>query len=195
MNPRERVFASLNLQVPDRTPSFEVWIDGLFAELGVSDPCRACAGLGQDAMLMPSQNPPGSNAWRELILPCHQRVARELPVPVIWHSDGRMEKLLPFAVEAGFAGVHGLEPLAGNLMDEIKARYGGQLALLGNVDINLFFQTDLELIRADVRRSYEQGGSGGFLLSSCNNIHPGMNPAAVREFFRCQAEYGAHSVG
>jgi len=324
MNPRQRVVAALNHQVPDRTPSFEVWIDGLFAELGVSDPYRAYAELGQDAIQMPSHTPHSSNAWkdgvdefgrvwkggmyfsgmvasaddlqrftpplshaseffdeqqvadlrkdypdhclffgthvgpfmgaymamgmermftllrqdlplvqavleartgwcialfqhavalgaeviimgddsahrggtmispqiwRELILPCHQRVVRELPVPVIWHSDGRMEKLLPFAVEAGFAGVHGLEPLAGNRLDEIKARYGGQLALLGNVDINLFFQPDLEMIRADVLRSYDQGGSGGYLLSSCNSIYPGMHPAAVREFFQCQAEF------
>ena len=48
----------------------------------------------------------------------------------------------------------------------------------------------LERIRADVKRSYEQGGREGFMLSSCNSIYPGMNPEAVREFFRCQVEFG-----
>jgi uroporphyrinogen decarboxylase len=128
--------------------------------------------------------------WRELVLPYHQRVVKELSVPVIWHTDGRIDKLLPFAVEAGFAGMHGLETLSGNKLDEIKRDYGDKLILMGNVDINLFFEPNIDLIRADVKRSYEQGGREGFMLSSCNSIYPGMNPEAVREFFRCQVEFG-----
>lgn len=324
MNSRERVHAVLARKTPDRVPRFEVWIDGLFAELSVTDPYRAYAELGQDAILMPSQTPPTSNAWkegvdelgrvwqqgmyvsgalqspadlatftpaladaerffaekqvaqlraaypehclffgthigpfmgaymamgmeqmfltyqedrpfvhavmesrlawalaifqhavalgaeiiimgddaahrggalispvmwRELVLPYHQRLVRALPVPVIWHSDGKLDKLLPFAVEAGFAGVHGLEPLAGNNLAAVKRQYGDQLILMGNVDVNLFFTADLERIRADVSRSYTQGGPSGYMLSSCNSIYPGMNPAAVREFFRCQNDW------
>ena len=62
--------------------------------------------------------------------------------------------------------------------------------LLGNVDINLFFEPDLDRIRADVQRSYQQGGKSGYMISSCNSIYPGMNPEVVREFFHCQGELG-----
>jgi len=314
----------LERKTPDRVPRFEVWIDGLFDELGVSDPYRAYPELGQDAVLMPSQTPAESNAWkdgvdefgrvwktgmycsgvletpgdlkqftppasyaerffdekkiaglradypehclffgthigpfmgtfmamglermfikyyedkpfvhavmetrldwalavfklavelgaeviimgddsahrsgpmispqmwRDLVLPFHQRLVREVSVPVIWHTDGKIDRLLPFAVEAGFAGMHGLETLSGNQLDEIKRDYGDRLILMGNVDINLFFKPELERIRADVKRCFEQGGREGFMLSSCNSIYPGMNPEAVREFFRCQAEF------
>jgi uroporphyrinogen decarboxylase len=327
MNSKERVHAVLQGKKPDRVPRFEVWIDGLFDELGVSDPFRAYAELGLDAVLMPSQTPPESNAWktgidefgrvwkdgiytggrldtpdkikqytpptehalhlfdeetvasfrsefpnhclffgthigpfmgtymamgmermfnacfeteefvhavlrtrtdwcisvfkcaaelgaevivmgddaahnggpmispqmwREFVLPYHQQVVEELPVPVIWHTDGNITKLLPFALETGFAGMHGLEPLAGNQLDEIKSTYGRDLILMGNVDINLFFEPNLEKIRADVKRSYIQGGETGFMISSCNSIYPGMDPAAVQEYFRCLAEYGSN---
>jgi len=37
----------------------------MFDELGVSDPIRAYAELGQDAVLMPSQTPSESNAWKD----------------------------------------------------------------------------------------------------------------------------------
>lgn len=323
MNSRERVHAVLEKKLPDRTPRFEVWIDALFDDLGVSDPYSAYPELGQDVVLMPSQTPEDSNAWqdgvdefgrvwkkgmyfygavntaddlkrytppmtyadhffnpqrvagirtkysdhclfygthigpfmgaymamglenmfkkfkrdmpfvhavleartdwclaifkraielgaevivmgddaahrggpmispqlwRELVLPYHQRVVKELTVPVIWHSDGRMERLLPYAVEAGFAGVHGLETLAGNRLDEIKRDYGDQLTLMGNFDVNLLFESNLDLVRADVKRCYEQGGKSGYMISSCNSIFMGMNPEAVREFFRCQGE-------
>jgi len=323
MNSRERVHAVLEKKLPDRTPRFEVWIDALFDDLGVSDPYSAYPELGQDVVLMSSQTPEDSNAWqdgvdefgrvwkkgmyfygavqtaddlkrytppmtyadhffnpqrvagirtkypdhclfygthigpfmgaymamglenmfkkfkrdmpfvhavleartdwclaifkraielgaevivmgddaahrggpmispqlwRELVLPYHQRVVKELTVPVIWHSDGRMERLLPYAVEAGFAGVHGLETLAGNRLDEIKRDYGDQLILMGNFDVNLLFESNLDLVRADVKRCYEQGGKSGYMISSCNSIFTGMNPEAVHEFFRCQGE-------
>lgn len=325
MNSKERVLAVLQGKTPDRVPKFEVWIDGLFEELGATDPYRAYPELGLDAVLMPSQIPSDSNAWKngvdefgriwkegvysggvlesredikrytpemkhahrffdqtkiagiqrdypdhclffgthigpfmntymamgmermfnacfddkdfvhavmetrtrwcisvferaaalgaeviimgddaahhggpmispkmwkEFVLPYHQQVAQELPIPVIWHTDGKINKLLPFAVEAGFAGMHGIEPLAGNQLDEIKRQYGHDLILMGNVDINLFFEPDLERIRADVKRSYQQGGSTNFMISSCNSIYPGMNPAAVAEYFRCLTEFG-----
>jgi uroporphyrinogen-III decarboxylase len=323
MNSRELVQAVLQGKIPERVPRFEVWIDGLFDELGVSDPYRAYSELGQDGILMPYQTPADSNAWkdgvdefgrvwkkgmyfhgavetaddlkrytppmsyadhffnvkrvtdirtnyphlclffgthigpfmgtymamgmenmfrafkkdmsfvhavmeartdwciaiykravelgaelivmgddaahrggpmispqmwRELVLPYHQRVVREISAPVIWHSDGRMDKLLPFAVEAGFAGMHGLETLSGNHLDEVKRLYGDKLILIGNVDINLFFEPNLDLIRADVKRSFEQGGKGGYMISSCNSIYPGMNPEALLEYFRYQVE-------
>jgi len=322
MNSRERVLAVLSGKTPDRIPRFEVWIDALYQDLGVSDPYSAYAELGQDAVLLPSQTPDGSNAWRsgvdewgrvwrdglyvtgvvdspadlarynpppsyaaqffderrarairarfpehclfygthigpfmaaymamglerfcertvadppfihallaartewclavfsraaalgaevivlgddaahgggplvsprmwrEFVLPCHRRIAAELPVPVIWHSDGDIARLLPMAVEAGFTGVHGLEPWSMSLA-ETKAEYAGKLVLLGNADVRTLCDPDLEAVRREVRRCTAEGGLSGFMLSSCNSIFPGMNPAAVREFFRYQAE-------
>ena len=67
MTSRERVLAVLSGRIPDRIPRFEVWIDALYQELGVSDPYSAYAELGQDAVLLPSQTPVGATcggrAW------------------------------------------------------------------------------------------------------------------------------------
>ena len=64
MKPRERVFAALEHQEPDRVPRFEIWIDALLDELGQEDAASAYANLGQDGVMMPTRNPPQSNAWR-----------------------------------------------------------------------------------------------------------------------------------
>ena len=322
MNSRERIFAVLNHQLPDRVPRFEVWIDAMFEELGIADSLSAHAELGQDAVLLPWQSPPESNAWktgldewgrvwqdgtyqtgvvntgadlerfqtpavyaerfferrrvealrarcpehclffgthigpfmnsymsmgpqrfflrtmedpafihalmeirtqwclavfgmavslgaelivmgddaahhggpmispamwREYVLPYHRRIVEELPVPVIWHSDGNTTRLLPMAVEAGFAGLHGLEPWSMSLQT-VRQEYAGRLVLMGNADVRLLCGDDLEAVRADVRRCLAQGGGSGYMLSTCNSIFPGMHPAAVREFFRYQSE-------
>jgi len=322
MNSRERIFAVLNHQVPDRVPRMEIWIDHLDQELGGSDPFSAYAKLGQDAVLMPSQQPAESSAWkmgidewgriwkdgmyrsgvvdtledlgrynppstyaerffdpqavggfrkqypdhclffgthigpfmnsymamgldrfclriasdapfihalmeartawclavferavelgaevivmgddsahnngpmispkmwRDFVLPYHRRIVESLPVPVIWHSDGDITRLLPMAVEAGFAGIHGLEPWSMSL-GVVKAEFGERLVLLGNADVRILCEADLDAVRGEVCRCLEQGGNQNYMLATCNSIFPGMNPAAVSEFFRYQAE-------
>ncbi|GAB4435391.1 MAG: hypothetical protein Kow0031_17150 [Anaerolineae bacterium] len=323
MTPRERVTAALQRRRPDRVPRFEIWIDALFDELGQGDPVDAYAHLGQDCIMMPTLNPPESNAWRDgvdewgrvwrngmfthgvvetvadlkkyspptsyaahffdaahiaavrtaypdhclifgthigpftaaymamgfeplflrlmddtafvqrlleartewclamyqqavtlgaellvladdaahgsgpmispelwrkLVLPCHRRIVEALGVPVIWHSDGDTELLLPMAIEAGFVGVHGIDAVAGMDLARIKREYGQELALIGNVDVRVLFGSDPGAVRAEVDRCLAQGApDGGYMLASCNSICEGMNPAMVAEFFRYQA--------
>lgn len=126
--------------------------------------------------------------WYDLVLPHHHRIVEELPVPVIWHTDGNVEKLLPFAIEAGFVGVHGLEPAAGMNLSDLRQQYTGQLALIGNFDVRCLFSDNLEAVRAEIDRCLSAGGDqGGYLFSTCNSIFPGMHPAAVAELFRYSA--------
>jgi len=326
MKPRDRVFAALQHQQPDRVPRFEIWIDALLHELGQDDPVGAYVNLGQDCVMMPTRNPPDSNAWRngidewgrvwqdgifvdgvvdtaadleryspplgyveqlydsdrirqvrqsypdhclimgthigpftagfmamgfqrffsrivddpafvhrlleartewciamyqkaaslgadvlvlgddaahsegpmisprmwrQLILPYHRQIVQALDVPVIWHSDGNVESLLPMAVEAGFVGIHGVDPVAGMDLAKIKREFGQDLVLIGNVDVRVLCGSDLEAVRGEVNRCIEQGApGGGYMIASSNSIFEGMNPVAVAELFRYEAQVG-----
>ncbi|NIS83082.1 MAG: hypothetical protein GTO14_23425 [Anaerolineales bacterium] len=328
MLPRERVFAALQHKEPDRVPRFEIWIDALFDELGQADPTSAYVNLGQDCVMMPSRNPPESNAWRtgvdewgrvwhngiyvegvvvdesdlerysppmsyieehydaeqvrkarksfpdhclifgthigpfiagnmamgfenffmrlmddpafvrmllevrtewciamyqkavslgadvlvlgddaggnsgpmispqlwrEFVLPCHKQIVEALEVPVIWHSDGSIEKLIPMAIEAGFVGIHGLDPIAGMDLSQMKREYGQDLVLVGNVDVRVLFSSDIKKVREEVDRCIRQGmRGGGYMIASCNSICEGMNPEAVGEMFRYEGEVGQY---
>ncbi|NOZ28901.1 MAG: hypothetical protein GXP39_12735 [Chloroflexi bacterium] len=326
MKPRERVFAALQHRQPDRVPRFEIWIDVPPETLGQDDPASAYVNLGQDCVMMPTCNPPQSNAWRDgvdewgrvwrdgtfvdgvvdtiadleryspplsyveqlfdeesirevrerypdhclifgthigpftagfmamgferfflrlvedpafvhrlleartewcitvyqkairlgaevlilgddaghsegpmisprmwraFILPYHRRIVEALDAPVIWHSDGNVEPLLPMAIEAGFVGFHGLDPVAGMDLARIKREFGQDLVLIGNVDVRVLCDSDLEAVRKEVDRCIEQGApGGGYMIASCNSIFDGMNPAAVMEMFRYEGEVG-----
>jgi uroporphyrinogen decarboxylase len=110
-------------------------------------------------------------------------------VPVIWHSDGNLVPLLPMAVEAGFVGVHGLEPRAGIDLGLVKQDFGKELVLVGNVDVALLCADDLDAVRSEVDRALRQGApDGGYMVSTCNSIFNGMNAESVAEFFRYEAE-------
>jgi uroporphyrinogen decarboxylase len=127
--------------------------------------------------------------YRDFVLPYHRRIAAAFDVPVIWHSDGDIRSLLPMAVEAGFAGVHGLEPATGIDLAEVKREYGRDLTLVGNLDITALAGDDLDAVRREVDRCMAQGApGGGYMFASCNSIFEGLNGRMVREMFRYAAE-------
>ncbi len=89
--------------------------------------------------------------WREFVLPYHRRIVDALDVPLIWHSDGDILPLLPQAIEAGFVGVHGLEPAAGIDLGMVKREFGQDLVLIGNVDVGVLCDSDLDAVRREAR--------------------------------------------
>jgi uroporphyrinogen decarboxylase len=159
--------------------------------------CRRAVSLGAEVIIVgddaayregPMISP---QMWREFVLPYHRQLVESVAVPVIWHSDGNTERLLPFAQEAGFAGVHGLEPAAGMDLGRIKQAYGQDLVLIGNIDVRVLFQPDLDAVRGEVDRCLAQGTpGGGYLIATCNSIFAGMDPVAVAEMFRYEAACG-----
>lgn len=131
--------------------------------------------------------------WREFVLPFHKRIVQETEVPVLWHSDGDITRLLPMAVEAGFAGVHSLEPDSGVDLRQVKRDFGQDLVLVGNVEAHVLCEDDLEAVRAEVRRCMSEGApGGGYMFSTCSSIFEGMNLEAVKEMYRYAAELGAY---
>jgi len=132
--------------------------------------------------------------FRELILPRYKEVLAVANVPVLWHSDGFIEPLLPMIIEAGFAGVHSLEPTAGVDMGRVKEQYCEQLVLAGNLDCtNVLARQDLPRVHMDVERCLKQGApGGGYLFSSCNSIFDGLQLDSVVEAYHYAREIGEY---
>ena len=98
------------------------------------------------------------------------------------------------AIEAGFVGVHALEPTAGIDLGKVKREFGGDLVLIGNVDVTVLCNSDLDAVREEVTRCIEQGANGGgYMIASCNSIFKGMNPASVVEVFCYAREIGLYN--
>jgi uroporphyrinogen decarboxylase len=132
--------------------------------------------------------------FEELVVPCYRYIVEKSGVPVIWHSDGFITPLLDAAIKAGLTGVHSLEPKAGVNMGEVKREYGDRLVLAGNVDCGeTLSQSDLEIVRKDVRRCMDEAKQGGrYILSDSNSIHEGCDPEAVKEMYRYTREIGCY---
>lgn len=130
--------------------------------------------------------------YREHILPKEIEVVKSFSKPFISHSDGDMNPLLDDWLRLGQAAIHPIQPDVMDI-DEIKSKYGDQIAIVGNI-----FMTDLvmgqpEEIDAQVRRRIETiGKGGGYIISSSNSITDDMKPENVRAMIEAVDRYGLY---
>lgn len=132
--------------------------------------------------------------FKELAIPCFEKITQALDVPVIWHSDGFVEPLIDMALDAGIAGMHALEPVAGNELARIKENHGSRMIMVGNVDCaHVLTGQDMDRVRKDVDRCMAAAKTGGgFMLATSNSVHAGCTLEAVKEMYRYGMEAGRY---
>lgn len=123
--------------------------------------------------------------------PTRQTVAAlaEQGMPAAFHTDGKLDDLIPMLVDWGFACVHGCERVANDL-EHLVGTFGDRIALAGNMDVVKLAQSDPDAIRLDTQRMLQTGAECGRFIASCNTVVEDVIPAdnylayaeTVREF-------------
>lgn len=106
----------------------------------------------------------------------------KMNVPVFFHSDGDLNEVLPDIVEAGFDGLHCIEPGAGMNIGLIKQQYGSRLCLWGNLDpVHLVLpRTRQELLDQVSAILSVSAAGGGFIFGTCSGLFKGVRPDNLR---------------
>jgi uroporphyrinogen decarboxylase len=102
--------------------------------------------------------------YRELLFPAHRRIfqwAHDRELPVILHSDGFVEPLLPALVEAGIDCLQPLEVKAGMDLLRVKQRFGNRIALIGGMDARALETNDRAAVRAELEAKLPGAMAGG----------------------------------
>jgi len=100
---------------------------------------------------------------------------RDLGFYVIKHTDGNIMPIIDQLVAAGPHALHSLDPQGGVDIAEVKARYGKELCLIGNVNCGLLSSgTDEEVIES-ARYALRHGmPGGGYVFSTSNCAYTGL---------------------
>jgi len=115
--------------------------------------------------------------------------------PLIYHSDGKVDEVLPDIIAAGVDALHPIEPKCMNI-EEVKRSYGYQIALIGNVDLGYVLTrgTPLE-VREAVRTLIKKlGPGGGYLMSSANSVTNYVPLANYKAMLEATFEYGHYPI-
>jgi uroporphyrinogen-III decarboxylase len=132
--------------------------------------------------------------FRELVLPRYQRVAKEISLPWIIHSDGNMLPLVDDLLSVGIAGLHPIEKGAMDIR-AMKRTYGDRLCLLGNVDLNLLGMGSPEAVDKEVRELIRDvGPGGGYIATSGNSLAAYLVPENVLALSRAVQRYGRYPL-
>jgi len=114
------------------------------------------------------------NMYRELIQPGHKRTidyAKSLNLPVIMHSCGFVEPLLPGMMESGIDCLQVIEIKAGMDLQRIYRNYGDKLSLMGGIDVRTLYSNDKTIIEEELQAKVPLVKAGcGFTLHSDHSI-------------------------
>jgi uroporphyrinogen decarboxylase len=134
--------------------------------------------------------------YDEYIGPYHKEICdrvHERGGTIIKHSDGNLTPLVPALLEAGFDGIHPIQPQCMDI-GETKRDFGKQTCLLGNIDCSfLLVYGSPDEVRQSVKETIAQAApGGGYIITSSNSIHPGCKPENYLAMVEATREYGRY---
>lgn len=130
--------------------------------------------------------------FRRVFLPRYRRVAEQITKPWIFHSDGNLLPILDDLLSLGMDGLHPIEPAAMDIAF-LKQRYGGQVCLVGGIDLDLLSRGTPAQV-ADCTRAVLAAAApgGGYIAGSSNSIPyycQARNVAAMRRTVAISGRY------
>ena len=117
-------------------------------------------------------------------------------VPCLRHSDGNIWPLFDMLIDAGYDGIDPIDPLGGMDLGEVKAKYGGKICLLGNVDCtHLLSWGTTDEVREAVKKCIRQvAKGGGYVCKYSNSIHSAVKPENYVAMIEAIKEYGKYPI-
>ncbi len=136
--------------------------------------------------------------YRDLLLSAYQKITgaiHDRGKKVVLHTDGYVTPLLDFIIDAGFDGLHSLEPTAGVDLAEVKAKAGGKLCLMGGIDIaHVLVDGTRQEVEDAVKAAIKSAGRGGGYIVSPANMHPGVSMENLRWMVDATKKFGAYPL-
>ncbi len=137
--------------------------------------------------------------WEELFAPHFRRLVSFFHSVGLYHwkhSDGNLMPVLESLIDAGIDGIDPIDPLGGMSLKTIKEKYGKRVAIKGNVDC---VETLVNGTREDVIAAVKQcirtaGPGGGYVCSSSNSIHHGVQAELYKTMVEAIHQYGNYPL-
>jgi len=153
----------------------------LFAEEGTPDGIWFYEDMGFKER--PFMSP---DMYRDIIQPAHKKTmdyAHSIGCPVIMHSCGFVEPLVPGMIEAGIDCLQVIEIKAGMDLLKLKKLYGDKIAFCGGMDARNLVANDLEAIKKELHTKIpEVMKNSGYILHSDHSIPDQCNYETYRYF-------------
>lgn len=163
----------------------------LFAEEGYPDGIWYYEDMGfkQHPFISPRM-------YQEFIQPGHQRSidwAHGHNLPVIMHSCGYVEPLVPGMMEAGIDCLQVIEVKAGMDLLRLYRNFGDRLSFMGGLDVRCLYNNDKREIEAELEAKIPVVKAGnGYILHSDHSIPSNVEYDTYKYFIKKGLELGTN---
>ncbi len=134
--------------------------------------------------------------YREIIQPAQKYTidyAKSVSLPVILHSCGFIEPLIPDILETGIDCLEVIEVKAGMDLLKIHQEYGNRVALMGGIDVRTLYSNDLAAIDRELESKIPLVKEGyRFFLHSDHSIPKTVDYETYRYFIQKGLKLGAY---
>jgi len=135
--------------------------------------------------------------WRELFKP-HVKALIDLchahGLMTVYHGCGNARAIFDDLVEIGLDAYNPLEAKAGLDVVELKKRYAGKLAFVGNVDVRVLESGDAAAIHREVLYKLQAAKGGGWVFQSDHSISSAVAPESYALAVRTLREHGDYPL-
>jgi uroporphyrinogen decarboxylase len=166
----------------------------LFAEAGEPDGVWFFEDMGfkEHSFFSPAM-------YRALIQPAHRltmQFAHSRRLPVVCHSCGMVEPLIPGLIEAGIDCLQAIEVKAGMDLNKLYHLYGDQISFIGGIDTRILITNDLKAVNDELEAKIPVVmGHNGYILHSDHSIPYDVNYDTYRYFVKRGLELGTWPSG
>ncbi len=134
--------------------------------------------------------------YREMIKPAHIKTigyAHSLGLPVVMHSCGYIEPLLPDMIDAGIDCLQVIEVKAGMDLLKLHRLYGDRIAFMGGIDVRTLYTNDRAVIDRELEAKIPLVKQGfNYVLHSDHSIPVTVDFETYRYFVQRGLELGRY---
>jgi uroporphyrinogen decarboxylase len=174
-------FARLTVELQETLFAEEGWPDGIWYYEDM--------GFKHRPFMSPAM-------YREIVLPAHKSTigfAKSRNLPVILHSCGFVEPLVPGLLEAGIDCLQVIEVKAGMNLLKLYKDYGERLSFMGGIDVRTVYTNDRAVIDAELESKIPiVKGHYGYVLHSDHSIPNTVNYETYQYFIQKGLELGTY---
>lgn len=134
--------------------------------------------------------------YRDIIQPGHKRTidfAKANGRPVVMHSCGYVEPLLPGMIESGIDCLQVIEVKAGMDLLKLYKDYGDRLSFMGGMDVRVLYSNDRDTIEQELAAKVPMvKGNYGYVLHSDHSIPDQVEYESYKYFVDRGLELGQY---
>jgi len=136
------------------------------------------------------------DVYTRLVMPYHRKI-REFcskhGLYLILHCDGDIRRFLPLLINVGFDCIQPLEARAGNDVRKLKKEFGRDIALFGNINMDILSKGVAREIEEEVVSKITVAREGGgYIYHSDHSVPPSVSFDAYRRAVDLARIYGRY---